>query len=147
MFLDFKLRKWSIKSRQSQSEAMRTRYDPAPLVRQWSKGDTYPTQCQYPVRDPTKQELRAGGETWKCLSATQPKSSYCAHHHKICYVPVIHPTCPGCGTQAPLMLVSEDKRFTRSGLRNIEGGKPLCGACRTKMHTEMCSFRHPDKIY
>ena len=85
MFLDHRFRKHTLKSIQLHSEAMRNRGHVTPLVRHITQAETFPKQCQFPVRDATKRELRAGDETWKCLDATKPLSSYCEHHHSICY--------------------------------------------------------------
>lgn len=89
MYLERRFHKHSLKSVQLHSEAMRFRKHEAPLVRKASKADAHPKECQFPIRDATKQELRAGSETWKCMDPTKPQSSYCEHHHQICYVKAV----------------------------------------------------------
>ena len=82
----------SIKTRQinyQSQPSIRERDACKKFFRHTSQAETYPTKCQYPVRDATKRELLQGSDDWKCLAGTKPESSYCEHHHAQCYVKVV----------------------------------------------------------
>lgn len=53
------------------------------------ENDTPSRFCQFIEGSPTKQEMRRGGDSFKCMAPTQHKSPYCPDHHARCYTKVL----------------------------------------------------------
>lgn len=71
---------------------VRRKYKPATLKKGARRAApvSYAATCQWIEGDPV-QLVRSGAQIF-CGCRSQPGSSYCAAHHKICYVPPAPPT-------------------------------------------------------